>query len=146
MQMIDVASSNVAAIGYDPDTATLAVRYRDGALYTAQNVSEATWAALQSAPSKGKFLATLREKMTRVQKEGAGESSTQPEQRADLADGPLNVLDEDAGKCCHRSMATIGNADVTWTCPTCGLLFRPEMIGPVRHWSIVPFVAILRPR
>lgn len=63
MQMQSVDSSNLAAIGYDPETKVMRVEflppkgYKTGSLYQYQNVEQATFDAFRDAESKGKFLA-----------------------------------------------------------------------------------------
>lgn len=153
MTMIDVQSSNVAAIGYDPDVCVLAVRYRDGHLYVRANVQPDAWAALQAAPSKGKYLATLRGVAIRVQKEGTEKASeTSPEQRAapHAVGGPLNVIDEDADRCCRRGLEeTLRNYPDyfgSWICSNCGTSFAQSTVGGVRYWRIVAQFAIVRPQ
>jgi hypothetical protein len=56
MDMINVASSNVASIGYDEDTATLAVQFLNGATYQYFDVPEAEFKGLRGAESVGKYL------------------------------------------------------------------------------------------
>jgi hypothetical protein len=152
MEMIEVQSSNVAAIGYDPDVLVLAVRYRDGHLYVRPNVSPGTWAALLAAPSKGKFVAGLNGLAIQVSTERRNADQPieiTPEQRAvsHAADGPLNVIDEDADKCCDATLRAFGGDRLApWECPKCGLRFEAQMIGPVRRWRIVPTTAIVRRR
>lgn len=53
-----VDSSNIAAIGYDPETKTLEVEfhYRGGTIYRYYNVPPDIHAGLMAAESKGKFL------------------------------------------------------------------------------------------
>jgi hypothetical protein len=52
-----VKSSQVAAVGYDQDTKTLAVRFNSGGLYHYTGVEPEAFAALQSAQSIGSHLA-----------------------------------------------------------------------------------------
>ena len=58
--LVSVTSSNLAAIGYDPDTETLYVAFgRPPAaltLYAYDNVPPAVHAALMAAPSHGTYL------------------------------------------------------------------------------------------
>lgn len=54
--MTAVESSQVAEIGHDPATNTLAVRYSRGGLYHYPNVTAARFADLQKAKSVGAFL------------------------------------------------------------------------------------------
>jgi len=66
----------------------------------------------------------------------------------------LNVIDEDADKCCRSNIPASQIAKLTgfahagwvWVCADCGTQFAVEMVGPNRYWSIVPSVAIVRPR
>jgi len=51
-----VASSNVAAIGYDPLTETLRVEFVSGSVYDYLKVPATVHANLMAAPSIGKFL------------------------------------------------------------------------------------------
>lgn len=52
-----VTSSNIAAIGYDKDSKTLAVQFKNGALWHYSGVSEAAHKSLMDAPSKGSYFA-----------------------------------------------------------------------------------------
>lgn len=57
--LTNVESSQMEAIGHDPDTNTLAIRFkgyggRPGSLYHYQNVTADDFAAFQSAESKGR--------------------------------------------------------------------------------------------
>lgn len=49
-------SSNVAGFGYDAATKTLTVEFKSGGKYDYQGVSSETFAGLQAAESKGKFI------------------------------------------------------------------------------------------
>lgn len=51
-----VASSNVAAIGYDEASATLEVEFLNGAVYQYFNIGSDLHAQLMAAPSKGQFM------------------------------------------------------------------------------------------
>lgn len=61
-----VTSSQIAAIGHDPETKTLAVRFyrgygrdqRPGSLYHYANVDAETFTAFRDADSKGRFFGT----------------------------------------------------------------------------------------
>ena len=54
-QLTPVASSAIAAIGYDPASRTLFVRFRAGGLYAYLDVPPETARAFEAAPSKGGF-------------------------------------------------------------------------------------------
>jgi len=57
---------------------------------------------------------------------------------------PLNSLDEEAGKCCAKHLRSMVHpeAEERMECPTCGLSFAREQVGPVYHWRITPVVLI----
>lgn len=149
MTWLDVQSSNVGAIAYDADIATMAVRYKDGSVYVRPNVTATQFGALATAQSKGKFLSgMLPGKMIRIERSHA-EDSQSTERDGPLATEPavpLNVIDEEASPCCrlafHDRWPTFGSA----SCPECGTTFEPHMVGPLRHWRIKPAFAIARPK
>lgn len=54
--LVPVVSSQLAAVGYDPQTSTLAVEFKGygdkpGSVYHYADVDQDTWAALNAAPS-----------------------------------------------------------------------------------------------
>lgn len=51
-----VASSNIASIGYDPDSETLEIEFTNGSVYQYFNIPYALNERLMAAPSKGQFL------------------------------------------------------------------------------------------
>jgi len=51
-----VRSSNVSAIGYDPEQAVLEVQFLDGSVYQYYDVEEEVHQEFMTAPSKGRFL------------------------------------------------------------------------------------------
>lgn len=55
-EMNFVDSSNVEAIGHDPDSLELHVRFRSGDTYVYYEVPSIVFDAFMSAPSKGSFL------------------------------------------------------------------------------------------
>lgn len=57
MQRISVSSSNIAAIGYDPDSNTLEIEFNDGSIYQYFGVSVLVYQELMNAPSHGKYFA-----------------------------------------------------------------------------------------
>lgn len=57
MEMVNVSSSNVAAVGYDEDSATLQVAFNNGGLYQYFDVPEAVFVGLRDADSVGGYLA-----------------------------------------------------------------------------------------
>ncbi len=56
VEMIDVISSNVAAIGYDETNQILYVRFNNNTLYTYKGVSIGEFDGLRNAPSIGSYL------------------------------------------------------------------------------------------
>ena len=57
MNMINVDSSNVAAVGYDEESATLQVEFNNGSAYQYFDVPEHLFYGLRDADSVGGFLA-----------------------------------------------------------------------------------------
>lgn len=57
MDMIQVASSNIAAIGYDEDSATLQIEFHNGGTYQYFEVPQREFDSLQQSDSVGKYLA-----------------------------------------------------------------------------------------
>ena len=55
MEMQYVESSNLRAIGYDPDVAILAIEFNDGSAYEYYDVPQYEFDGLASAESKGKY-------------------------------------------------------------------------------------------
>lgn len=55
MTLQSVSSSNIAAVGYDADTQTLAVEFRSGGTYEFYDVPEAVYQGLLSASSPGSY-------------------------------------------------------------------------------------------
>nr|DAH96251.1 MAG TPA: KTSC domain [Caudoviricetes sp.] len=53
MQMIPVASSNLAAVGYADNT--LWISFHSGGIYEYSNVPQSVYESLMNAPSKGKY-------------------------------------------------------------------------------------------
>lgn len=56
MDLTPVTSSNVAAVGHDPKTATLRVRFNNGRTYDYAGVPANVAAQMMAAESVGKFL------------------------------------------------------------------------------------------
>lgn len=55
MEMISVSSSNLAAIGYDYDTASLRIQFNRSGTYEYQGVPAEVYEGLLAAASKGQF-------------------------------------------------------------------------------------------
>ena len=56
MEMTNVDSSNVAAVGFDEESQTLQIEFKNGAAYQYFDVPEAIYKGLLGAPSVGQFL------------------------------------------------------------------------------------------
>lgn len=56
MKRIPVASSNVASVGYDPNSQILEVEFKNNAIYHYFDVPQHIYEGLLSAESVGKFL------------------------------------------------------------------------------------------
>jgi hypothetical protein len=154
MQLTPVESSHIAAVGYLEAERVLLVRYKDGALYAGAGWSAEEYALLMAAPSKGQFLRErLASPTVMIVKGGNAEDSQStraaPPLAAERVPAPLNVMDEDADKCCRRAFGHISNNSVPYqgdvfVCPDCGQKFVAEMVGPNRYWRCKPEVAIVR--
>lgn len=57
MEMINVDSSNVEAVGYDEDSLTLQVEFKNGGTYQYFDVQEEVFIGLRDAASVGGYLA-----------------------------------------------------------------------------------------
>lgn len=154
MKLTPVESSHIAAIGYLEDERVLLIKYRTGALYTRIGTTPAEYQSLMDAPSKGGYLASLP-KHAGVVLISKGESHGQPLAAAPAESstptaGALNVIDEDASPCCRKALAFHEahgiNQQAGLECGECGTNFRPEMVGAVCHWRIVPLFALHRNR
>jgi hypothetical protein len=55
MEMIPVSSSNLAAVGYDDNTATLRIEFLNGTSYDYYDVPSAVYVGLVEAGSKGQY-------------------------------------------------------------------------------------------
>lgn len=138
MQMTPVSSSHVEAFAYFEQELFLLVKFKGGALQGWLDFTDKQAADFLAAESKGKFLAALQNHSVAIQRKPAIINLPQQPQ-------PLNTIDEDAGKCCQKTMKnrTDLQTALLFACD-CGLQFVPEMVGPVRHWRIKPFVKVLR--
>ncbi|WP_079056449.1 KTSC domain-containing protein [Streptomyces caeruleatus] len=56
MQRISVASTNLASVGYESNSRTLEVQFRNGSVYQCAGVPEAVYSGLMNAASKGSYL------------------------------------------------------------------------------------------
>ena len=58
-----------------------------------------------------------------------------------------DTFDWDA--CCGRRLAKALLAATEplkeWTCPRCGCLWRPQIVGELRHWQVDAPVVVFRP-
>lgn len=55
MEMQPVDSSNLAAIGYDANTHTLAIEFKSGGTYEYYDVEESVYEGLRTASSHGQY-------------------------------------------------------------------------------------------
>jgi len=56
VDMFPVASSRITEMGYDADTATVYVRFTNGASWTYMNVPSDIWEQFVASSSKGRFI------------------------------------------------------------------------------------------
>jgi hypothetical protein len=170
LNLTPVESSRVAAVGYLEADQVLIVRFIDGALYAFPGVAVAQYADLMEVASKGRWIAKLRGQEVRIRKgvmppdirstdrlSGKSDQFTasvaRPGGDAVASPGPLNVIDQDANKCCRKAFERASRSETvmeclfgggrTW-CEECGTQFSPEMVGANRYWRIVPQVHIIR--
>ena len=59
MDFIPVRSTNLEAIGYDPETETMGVRFVDGSAYEYTGVPQKVYDHVRRAPSVGKVFASI---------------------------------------------------------------------------------------
>lgn len=57
MDMLAVDSSNIASVGYDEDSSTLQIEFKNGGVYQYFDVGEDLFKGLRDADSPGGFLA-----------------------------------------------------------------------------------------
>lgn len=57
MLLVPVESSDIFAVGYDPQTSEMQIQFQTGTIYSYQLVSPEIYQAFLDAPSKGSFIA-----------------------------------------------------------------------------------------
>lgn len=62
MKRIPVISSNIAEIGYEPESGTLEVLFRSNSVYQYYDVPSSVYKGLMKAPSHGRYLAAYVKK------------------------------------------------------------------------------------
>ncbi len=55
METVPVNSTNITAVGYDPDSAVLCIEFKDGSAYEYFDVPQHEYDGLMSAESQGKY-------------------------------------------------------------------------------------------
>lgn len=70
MEMIDVQSSNLKKVGYDPESRTLAIEFNKGGTYHYQDVPQEVFDELMEAPSQGRYFSSQIKNMFDFTKEG----------------------------------------------------------------------------
>ena len=58
MERLQVVSSNIRSVGYDPGSSTLEVEFNSGSIYQYLNVAKDEYEGLMSASSKGRYFNT----------------------------------------------------------------------------------------
>ncbi len=138
MEMVPVESSNIAAIGYD--AGTLRVRFKDGAEYEYEGVTEAAHAALMAAPSKGRWLKEYR----------SGHRLAEP--AANAASDKFHTTQAEG--CCKtqlKNASLFGKLDKLlatgdpFECGKCGTVYQPKSFGPLTNWEAEVAVLIFKP-
>ena len=54
--MVNVSSSNIESVGYDPDNKTVCVKFLNGSIHAYKGVPKHEFEALRDAPSVGSYL------------------------------------------------------------------------------------------
>lgn len=70
MQRKPVSSSNIASIGYDADSNTLEIQFKNGGIYRYYGVPQTVYAGLMAASSHGSYLAQNIKDRYRYEKVG----------------------------------------------------------------------------
>ena len=159
MNLTPVESSHIAAIGYLEAERVLLVRYKDGSLYAFLDWLPALYVELMASRSKGRFMmgriwpSILIAKGVMPTEAGIRAirgTVAEPGGNAAPSPGPLNVIDEDADKCCHKTLNAMFARGIdqrlSAECSDCGTQFWPEKIGECCYWRIKSNVAIVRSR
>lgn len=55
MERLPVESSNLASVGYDPESAVLEIEFKSGGIYEYSGVPQSVYDGLINAESKGKY-------------------------------------------------------------------------------------------
>ena len=55
MERFPVESSNLASVGYDPESAVLEIEFKSGGIYEYSGVPQSVYDDLMNAASKGKY-------------------------------------------------------------------------------------------
>jgi hypothetical protein len=59
VQLIPVQSTNLAQIGYDPDTMIMQIMFKNGSLYAYSNVEPDTYNAMMTSGNPGEYFASI---------------------------------------------------------------------------------------
>lgn len=59
MELIPINATNIAEIGYEPETMLMQIRFRNGWLYSYANVEPETYSAFQSSDDPGRYFAEI---------------------------------------------------------------------------------------
>lgn len=58
MERQPISSSNIISAGYDPDTQTLELEFKNGVVWQYPNFPEQMWYEFLGAPSQGKYFSS----------------------------------------------------------------------------------------
>ena len=62
-------------------------------------------------------------------------------------EGRLQTFEEDMELCCNHALveAALADPELThFTCEECGMILKPTMYGPVKHWSQYPVIELIK--
>jgi hypothetical protein len=128
MEMVPVQSSNVAAIGFE--AGLMRVQFLDSATYEYLATAE-EHGALMLAPSKGAHIAQhFRKRGTRVDA---------PQSKPERV-WSRNMQTHEPDECCGPALnaallAGLLDEATEWTHEVCGVEWRAQITGPVKHWQ-----------
>jgi KTSC domain len=143
VQLTPVVSSNVRAAAYFEEQQLFVVHFSNGDLYSGL-LLPAEVAAFEAAESKGRYLATLRGRLTRIGTAYELQAVAPPPVQSAVAgatvaaEPPMQSYQED--ECCGRHIYKFLRDDLTsqhmdrWNCPRCGQEWRAKIQGQLKRW------------
>lgn len=131
MELTALKSTNVAAAGFE--SGVLRVRYKDGAEYEYPDTSPQEHRSLMESDSPGRW---MREFVSR--RAGVVKVASNPGQKPEVSPDKFHTTQADG--CCRTQLNNASLAGrlekaESFTCPRCGIEFRPVWHGPIADWQ-----------